>query len=126
MKKSLGRLLLALSIGLALPGVAQAQNPAGTWLREGGRSRVRIAPCGEALCGDIVWLRDPSGPGKVGQRVFYDMVADGAGGWSGRAYNPEDGKTYNGTMTLAGDRLTTAGCVLGGLICKSVNWTRAK
>jgi uncharacterized protein (DUF2147 family) len=28
-------------------------------------------------------------------------------------------------MSLAGDRLTTAGCVLGGLICKSIAWTRA-
>jgi uncharacterized protein (DUF2147 family) len=29
-------------------------------------------------------------------------------------------------MTLAGDRLVTAGCVLAGLIGKSYNWTRAR
>jgi uncharacterized protein (DUF2147 family) len=29
-------------------------------------------------------------------------------------------------MTLSGDHLTTAGCVLGGLICKSMSWTRAR
>jgi uncharacterized protein (DUF2147 family) len=29
-------------------------------------------------------------------------------------------------MTLSGDRLTTAGCVLGGLICKSYVWMRSK
>jgi uncharacterized protein (DUF2147 family) len=28
-------------------------------------------------------------------------------------------------MTMSGDHLVTAGCVLGGLICKSMNWTRA-
>jgi uncharacterized protein (DUF2147 family) len=29
-------------------------------------------------------------------------------------------------MTLAGEHLTTAGCVFGGLICKSVEWSRAR
>jgi uncharacterized protein (DUF2147 family) len=27
-------------------------------------------------------------------------------------------------MSLAGGRLTTAGCALGGLICKTVTWGR--
>ncbi|MEN5081751.1 DUF2147 domain-containing protein [Bosea sp. TWI1241] len=105
-------------------GSAAAQDATGTWLREGGGSRVRFAACGQALCGTVAWLRDPSGPSKVGQRVFFDMKPDGAGKWSGSAFNPEDGKTYSGTMTLSGNALTTSGCVLGGLICRSVKWSR--
>ena len=116
---------LALALSLASGGAVLAQDVAGTWLRESGASRVRFAKCGEALCGTLAWLKDTNGPAKVGQRIFYDMKPSGDGKWSGSAFNPEDGKTYSGTMTLAGDRLTTSGCVLGGLICRSVVWNRA-
>jgi uncharacterized protein (DUF2147 family) len=113
-------------ITLALAAApAAAQDATGTWLRDSGASRVRIAPCGDALCGHITWLKDKSGPAKVGQRVFYGMKPNGAGSWKGSAFNPEDGKTYSGKMTVSGNSLTTSGCVLGGLICKTVNWSRA-
>ena len=36
----------------------------------------------------------------------------------------EDGKTYTGKMTLSGNTLTTAGCVMS-VICKSATWTRS-
>jgi uncharacterized protein (DUF2147 family) len=105
-------------------GIAAAQDVSGTWLRETGASRVRFGKCGEAMCGTIVWLKDADGPAKMGQRVFYDMKPDGAGKWQGSAFNPEDGKTYSGTMTLQGSQLKTSGCVLGGLICRTTNWSR--
>ena len=104
---------------------ALAQDVTGTWLRDTGASRVRFAKCGEAMCGTLAWLKDSNGPAKAGQRIFYDMKPAGAGKWSGNAFNPEDGKNYSGTMTLSGDILTTSGCVLGGLICRSVKWSRA-
>jgi len=115
---SLAGVLLALSPALA-------GDPSGTWLRESGASRVKISKCGAAYCGSIVWLKDTSGPAKVGQRVFFDMVASGEDKWEGKAFNPEDGKTYTGKMVLAGNRLTTSGCALGGLVCKSVKWSKA-
>ncbi|MBK9083125.1 MAG: DUF2147 domain-containing protein [Rhizobiales bacterium] len=118
-------LALAAGVTIAAASGALAQDASGTWLRDSGASRVRIAPCGDALCGTIVWLKDASGPAKVGQRVFYDMKPNGAGSWAGKAFNPEDGKTYSGKMSLSGNSLTTAGCALGGLICKSVQWSRA-
>jgi uncharacterized protein (DUF2147 family) len=105
----------------ALPALA---DPSGTWLRDNGNSRVRIAPCGANYCGTIVWVKDADGPAKVGQRVFYDMSPAGDNAWSGKAFNPEDGKTYTGKMTLSGSTLTTSGCVLGGLVCRSVSWRK--
>jgi uncharacterized protein (DUF2147 family) len=120
-KASIASLALAF---LAAGTTTALADPSGTWLRSTGESRVRIAPCGENYCGSIVWLKDPSGPAKVGQRVFFDMKESGANKWSGKAFNPEDGKTYSGTMTLSGRSLTTAGCVLGGMICRSVNWSK--
>ena len=98
----------------------------GEWSRDDGKAKVRFAPCGEAVCGSISWLKDPTGAGKVGQRVFFDMKRAGDDAWAGSASNPEDGKDYSGKMSLAGDHLTTAGCVFGGLICKTLQWTRSK
>jgi uncharacterized protein (DUF2147 family) len=113
--------LISAATLIASPALA---DPSGTWLRENGNSRVRVAPCGDALCGTIVWLKETDTNSKVGQRVFFDMKPDGANKWSGKAFNPENGKTYSGTMTLSGSSLTTAGCVLGGMICQSVNWRK--
>ena len=118
------RVIAAASACVASQNAAIAQDAAGVWLRDNGRSQVRIYACGDAFCGSIAWLKDPSGPGKIGERVFFDMTPQGDGTWKGKAFNSEDGKTYTGTMSLSGNSLTTAGCVLGGLICKSAKWTR--
>ncbi|MFO1115028.1 MAG: DUF2147 domain-containing protein [Beijerinckiaceae bacterium] len=116
--------LAAVAFVLAAAPALAADGIVGTWERSDGTSRIRMSPCGGGFCGVVSWLRDPANsPSKVGQRVFYDMKADGSG-WSGSAFNPEDGKTYTGKATVSGSSMTTQGCVLGGLICKSVNWSR--
>ena len=109
---------------LAATSSCFAQDVSGVWLRDNGNSRMRFAPCGEALCGVIAWVKDSNVPAKVGQRIFYNMKETATNAWSGNAFNPEDGKTYSGKMTLSGNKLTTSGCVLGGVICRSVIWTR--
>lgn len=115
-----------LAFALAAGGAASAEDITGVWLRDSGISKVRFAPCGAAICGTIAWLKEGADPNaKVGQKVFFDMKPDGDNTWAGSAFNPEDGKTYTGKMTLSGGTLVTKGCVLGGLICKSVSWTRS-
>ena len=109
----------------ALTSPAAAGNPSGIWARTDGKAHVQIAACGAALCGTVVWLKNPNGPGAVGERVFFDMMPTSADHWSGSAHNPEDGRDYDGTMVLSGGRLTTQGCALGGMICRTVYWTRA-
>ena len=122
------RVLMAGAAMAASAAAAHAGDAKGEWLRDNGAAKVRIAPCGgEALCGAISWLKNPAtDPAKIGQQVFFDMKPHGENVWTGSAFNPDDGRTYSGKMTLSGDRLTTAGCVLGGLICKSVSWTRTQ
>ena len=61
----LSLIAFTLSFGAA---TAQAADPSGTYLRDTGASKVRISKCGEAYCGSLVWLKDPNGPAKVGQR----------------------------------------------------------
>jgi uncharacterized protein (DUF2147 family) len=136
--------LLALLVVLGLPAVAHAADPTGTWLTEGGKSRVKITHCGSALCGTIVWLKDPNDPatGKaktdasnpdsarrgrslIGVEIVLGMQPSAtAGKWTGEVYNPEDGKTYSGSLTMTGaNELSLAGCVLA-VLCKSQTWTR--
>jgi uncharacterized protein (DUF2147 family) len=124
-KRMIGRWLLAGCAVVASVDLALAGDVLGEWLRDDGTARVRFAPCGGAICGAISWLRDADAKGKVGQRVFFDMKPAGDNSWAGSAFNPEDGRTYTGKMSLAEGHLSTAGCVFGGLICKTVAWTRA-
>ena len=51
--------LVTLAFG-ELTSVAFAADPNGTWLTEPGTSRIHIASCGGALCGSIVWLKEPN------------------------------------------------------------------
>jgi uncharacterized protein (DUF2147 family) len=120
------RVLLA-ALAMLAAQAAMAGEVTGEWLREDGAAKIRFAPCGgEAVCGSLAWKRDAGGSGKIGEQVFFDMKLNGADSWAGGAFNPEDGKRYSAKMTLSGDHLTTAGCVLGGLICKSFGWTRVR
>ena len=120
----LRRSILSLAVFVLSSNFAFAGEVIGEWARTDGKGKVRFAPCGPAVCGTLVWLKEPSDRAKVGQRVFFDMKPTGENVWAGTAFNPEDGKEYSGKMTLSGNSLVTAGCVFGGLICKSVSWTR--
>lgn len=116
--------LIALAAAALLSVVpVMAADLSGEWLRDSGASKVTFAPCGDALCGTIVWLRDADSPAHVGQQVFFEMKPRSETQWEGKAFNPEDGKTYSGKMTLDGNTLVTEGCVL--IICKSTTWTRS-
>ncbi len=125
--------LLALSAG-ASGGPARAADPAGLWLTETGSSRIRVAPCGGGFCGTIV-----SAPGKaldaknpdlalrgrsvVGVQILDARQPDGSG-YSGSLYNPNDGKTYSGSLRLTGpNTLEVSGCVMS-VFCKRQSWTR--
>jgi uncharacterized protein (DUF2147 family) len=118
--------LIVLVLAFAPMSSAFAADVLGEWARDDGRGSVRFTRCGNAVCGTTTAKSDPNGPGKIGQQVFFDMKPSGEGVWQGTAFNPDDGRQYSGKMSLAGDRLTTAGCALGGLICKSVTWRKIR
>jgi uncharacterized protein (DUF2147 family) len=110
--------------GLASAQQAATQMAEGVWTRDDGAARIQFSSCGAALCGAIVWLKNASSKAHVGQQVFFDMTRADQNSWTGKAFNPEDGKTYSGKMVLTGKKLKTSGCMLGGLICKTVLWRR--
>ena len=147
-----GRLPLLPVLSLAMmvpqavwPPPAAAADPTGVWVTEGGKARVRIGRCGDALCGTIVSLAEPNDPatGKaktdknnadpakrdrplIGTTIVLGMKpGDAADKWNGQVYNAEDGKTYTGSLALQGaGTLRLEGCAMA-IFCKSQTWTRA-
>jgi uncharacterized protein (DUF2147 family) len=125
---------------------ANAADPTGVWHTKGRLAQVQIAKCAEDFCGTIVALKDPIDPatGKpqtdtenedttkrnrpvIGLQVVIGMKPAGTNTWSGRLYSPEDGKTVSGNLMLKdANTLNVEGCLLGGLLCRSETWTRAK
>ena len=119
--------LLALLLA-ASPGLA------GDWVNADRSAVIRIAPCGGRLCGRIVRVlargvptTDAHNPDRalrsrplVGLAVLSGFSAAGAGG---RAYNPQNGRSYRATLRLNADgTLRVTGCVM--VICRSQTWTR--
>ena len=120
---------------------AAAAGPTGTWLTQKGDARIRVAPCGKAMCGTIVWIKDTvdaktgkppvdeSNPDParrnrkiVGLRIF-SMNPDGQGGWAGGIYNSDDGQTYAGRLIMQGaNGLLVNGCA--GALCGGELWHR--
>ncbi|WP_316189897.1 DUF2147 domain-containing protein [Bradyrhizobium sp. SZCCHNS1054] len=110
----------------AIAAAPAADGLSGTsWLGDNGGTRIRFVPCGSALCGTISWLRDTSGKAKIGQRVFFDLKPSGENQWDGKAFDPDTGKNYTGSVQISGATLITKGCVLAGVMCETMNWARA-
>ena len=51
---------------VAAAAPANAEEFIGTWLTANSDARIRVAKCGKALCGTVVWLRNAVDP-KTGQ-----------------------------------------------------------
>ena len=123
---------------------AFAADPLGTWYTEGRDSQVRIGKCGSALCGTLVWLKEPNAedgqpktdkenadPSKrsrplLGVQIVLGLRPSSAPDeWDGKVYNAKDGKTYTGSFTMMGPNTAELkGCIM--VFCKSQTWTRAK
>ena len=92
---------LALVIGvLASLQVSTARAepvPDGTWLVS-QRVAFDIFPCKDALCGRIVWLRNPAlrSPTMCGRTIIWGLTSHEPRQWDGGwFFDPEDGATYN-------------------------------
>lgn len=104
---------------------ASAPDPSGTWNRGDGNAKVRIAPCGSNICATNVWIKDTSGGEAVGDRLVMTLRPKSADTLTGKAYDAKRSITYAIQLKVAGQSLVTRGCLVGGLVCKSVNWSRA-
>ena len=131
----------ALCLAFAAIPAAHAAEPTGTWLTQNGDAHIRVAKCGNNMCGTIVWLRDTIDPATgqtpldarnpdptkrdrkiMGLRIFA-MAPDGGGAYSGPVYSTDDGQTYPAKITLRPDEyLEIRGC--SGALCGAELWSK--
>jgi uncharacterized protein (DUF2147 family) len=130
---------MALTAQLAL-GAPIDPPVVGVWHAHARDANIQISLCGEALCGKILSASRPkSNPqlldvhnkdpalrdrSMIGQ-VFFQGFMGGPTKWTGgRLYNPGDGNTYSGTITMIdNDHLQLKGCAFW-FLCDSQILTR--
>lgn len=116
----------------ALAGVAGADPVEGIWQTQtddGAYAHVTIAPCGAAFCGRISRTFKDGAEYKsanIGRQIVIDMMPVGGGKYEGQVWRPSNDKVYTGKMSVSGNAMKLAGCVAGGLFCKSQDWKRVK
>ncbi|MFN0219878.1 MAG: DUF2147 domain-containing protein, partial [Hyphomicrobium sp.] len=84
---------LTLTATLALAGA----DPTGVWLNDTGRGAIEIKPCGDKLCGHVVWVKDETDAKKgCGRQIIGDAKSVGGGRWdNGWIYSPEKKRNYD-------------------------------
>jgi uncharacterized protein (DUF2147 family) len=96
----------------------------GEWARGDGETHIRVERCGGAVCALNTWVRSGVSGEKIGDKLTLNVTPAGGAGWSGNAFDPQRNQTYTMKVRVANNRMTTDGCIMGGFMCASMNWTR--
>ena len=131
---------------LASEGGAQTGSDiTGRWATSGFGSIVEFRPCEQTpqtMCGRILWLWQPNDTAGrprtdthnsdrslrdrplVGIEIVSGLRETAPGVWGdGSLYNPDDGRTYTGTIRLDSGTLSLTGCALK-VFCQTQIWRR--
>ena len=131
---------LVSTLALLMAGPAVAADIDGVWLSPSRAAHVQITHCGDTLCGKVISATQPKtnptfldvhnrDPALRTRRVIGAMLLEGFTGGptersGGHVYNPGDGNTYQGKLTLVDENhLRLTGCTLW-VLCKSQVWVR--
>jgi uncharacterized protein (DUF2147 family) len=136
--------IAATVLALLLPaGVGADSQDAilGTWLTDGGDSKVEITSSASKYAGKIVWLKEPERDGKpardahnanaalrdrpiLGLEILSGFSYASNGTWAGgTVYAPRRGRSYPAELSVGRDgRLDIK--VKDGIFSKTVYWTR--
>ena len=148
---TLGLAFLILAV-MASPGMsASADDILGVWYNREKDAQIEIYKCVEKYCGKIVWLKEPNYregtkdgiPGTpktdhhnpdlqlrktpiIGLQIVQEFSFAGENRWKdGKVYDPKNGKTYSGKMTLVSpNQLDLRGYIGISLIGRTTTWTR--
>ena len=96
----------------------------GLWARGDGKAKVKVERCGDAICATNTWIREGTKGEKAGDILVMSVRPDDSGGWSGTAFDRQRDLTYRMTLKVGETRMISEGCVLAGVICKEMGWTR--
>jgi uncharacterized protein (DUF2147 family) len=96
----------------------------GNWARGDGKTHIRVEPCGADCCGVNTWVKPGYSGEKIGDTLVANLKPAGSERWSGSAFDRRRNRHYTMLVRVAGHRMTTEGCIMGGLMCQSMQWTR--
>jgi uncharacterized protein (DUF2147 family) len=142
--------VLALLLSAATSFATDVNEILGNWRTEMDEAKVEVYNCGEKICGNIVWLKNPfytdSRDGVVGTpkidrnnpdpalrnrpiiglQIMDGFTKNGDNTWeNGTCYDPKSGKTYRGKIQLsAPGRLELRGFIGIPLFGRTSVWTR--
>ncbi|MFQ1699737.1 DUF2147 domain-containing protein [Loktanella agnita] len=125
------KLIVTAAAAMTLAGAVFADPLEGVWqtVRDdnGNFGHIQVAPCGDALCGQLVRSFDSSGSeipsDLIGRNIISETTPNGGGAYRGKVFSPDRDKTYNSRLQLNGDQLSVSGCVFG--ICRDGGtWVR--
>ena len=130
---------------------AAADDILGVWNNEEKDALIEIYKCGEKFCGKVIRLKEPNYPAGskdgvpgtpkldhsnpkpelravpvIGLNIVHDFKFAGENVWKdGKVYDPKNGKTYSGRMTLVSPiQLNLRGFIGISLIGRTTSWTR--
>jgi len=124
--------LLALA-GPAHGAAGPGGQPEGYWINPHNDVAVRTGPCGDKLCGWIVWAnaeaqsdaRDGGVSKLLGTELLENYGHDRADSWAGTVFVPDMGRRFSSRIEqISPTKLQIKGCILGGLICRTQVWHR--
>ncbi len=121
----------------------------GDWFNQDGTAKIHVFKAVNGkfkgkFYGKIVWLKEPTKNGKPkeddknpiatkrNQEIIGLVILNNFSFniddkiWSeGTIYDPNNGKTYNCTMTISGDKLNVRGYVGISMLGRTAVWTKA-
>jgi uncharacterized protein (DUF2147 family) len=111
-------------VGAAPAGAVDTRDPRGVWLRPEGGVQFSFYDCGQLLCAKVIAAANPEDQSAIGTVILRGATKSGPNEWKGKLYNSEDGKTYDGFITVtSANELQLKGC-LWGVLCSGETWTR--
>jgi len=151
MRKSMVILVIGIMMAAAIAHADNGDDILGVWNNEEQDAKIEIFKCNGKYCGKIVSLKEPNYPAGskegapgmprldrnnpdrtkksrpiIGLQIVNDFVIDGKGVWKdGSVYDPKNGKTYRGKITLVSpNKLNLRGFVGIPLFGRTTTWTR--
>ncbi len=120
MKKIVLRLAALMALLGPFPALA-AEPIYGVWVRDGHPDdKLEFYDCAGKLCARGTL---PLPDGSPAPEILRKAAKNGDNSWKGDLFNPEDGKTYTGSITYdSTTKLTLSGCLM--IFCQSETWTR--
>ena len=151
MRKSIVILVMSIMAAATAAHAASGDDILGVWNNAEKDAKIEIFKCNGKYCGKIVFAKEPNYPadskkgtpstprldGKnpdrakksrpiIGLQIVNDFIFDEKGVWKdGSVYDPKNGKTYRGKITLVSpNKLNLRGFVGIPLFGRTTTWTR--